>query len=65
MGFEIKLDGLGFGKIILDGIDITRGVTGFDLHSEVNEMPVLTLRYYTHELKLEGEQIIKKVEGET
>lgn len=65
MGVEIKIDGLGFGKIILDGVDITHGVAGFDLHSEVNEMPVLTLRYYANEVKLIGDKVIKKVEVET
>lgn len=62
---SITVDELGFGKVILNGIDVTKGVCRIDIHSTPMDIPEVTLTYYATALTFNGiAKVITETEGE-
>lgn len=58
--FEISIGENGFGKVFLDGSDITNGLKSVDVHCEALKVPEVVLTFFSTatKIKLEKTDII-------
>ena len=53
---EIRLNAVGFGKVFLDGVDITNGIKSIDIHHEAGHVPQVTLTYISKAVCIQCEK---------
>ncbi len=53
--FDITLDVQGFGKIIIDGVDMSNKVSGVTIRTKAGKVTTVTVEYGIAEVRVNGE----------
>ncbi len=53
--FDIALDAQGFGKIIIDGVDMSNKVSGVTIRTKAGRVTTVSVEYGIAEVRVNGE----------